>query len=413
MGLVVLFLIYFGIQIGYSFFGSGHRLEYIVTTDDKSFTINEIFSNEKDDGYFFEITYDDNIFYYQTSKDFNKSKQIIKNMYYYGDNEYKCIFPLYINNQIVSDILCKKGDTVYNYHNIKGQNSQLDNYVLTLEEKGYNVNNFTDDSGVLKKGQLSIYEDNLIEKTYYALSNYKGIYLINSVTGGKMQDISLFKKDVYKRPLSIFYKKYYVVADYNKDYRFDTFYVVDITNGKIKEISVGKEVSFDGYFQGVKDNSIYFFDRTYEIQYEINLKTSSIIEVGNEKTGIKILKNGEWDRIPAVQAVNESVLFEEKVDEFSNYERVDKLGDNNGYYYMYSKNGHIYQAYRSNIQNFSQRLYLFDTSDINRILYNNSIVYYIKDNCVKYYKDEIGERILVCDNELNYNTSIQYVVYTN
>lgn len=415
MVLVVLFLIYFGIQVGYSFFGSGHKLEYTVTTEEKNFLVKEEFSNKKDDtvSYFFEITYNGDIFYYQTSHDFRKSKSIIKNIYYYHDNEYSCILPIYENNQIISDILCKKGDIIYNYHDIKGQDKALDNYAFNLKEKGYNGDNFTDNSNVLDKGQLTIYENNLIDKTYYALTNYKGLYLINSVTGGKMQDIAIFKKDVYKRPISIFFQKYYVVADYDKDYRFDTFYVVDITSGKIKEINVGKEVSFDGYVQGVENNSIYFFDKTYKIQYEINLKTNKVIEVGNEKTGIKVLKNGEWERVPAIQAVNENILFKTNVEEFNNYENVYKLGINSGYYYLYDKTNNFYKTYRSNIQNKNQKLYLFDTSDIDRVIYDNNYVYYVKDNCIKYYTDKLGVKNLVCDNELNYNTSIKFGVYTD
>lgn len=411
MVLLVLFLIYFGFQIGYSFFENEHNTDYTVITEDKKFTIKEVFSNEKNlNSYFFEIVLDEEIFDYQISYDFKKSKQVIKNIYYYKDDEYSCILPLYSNNQVVNDILCKKDNIIYNYHNIKGQNEKLDNYVLTLKEKGYDEDKFTDNSDNLKKEQLTIYENNLLDKKYYALSNYKGVYLINNITGGKLQNISIFKNDVYKRPLSIFYKKYYVVADYNKDYRFDKFYVIDITNGKIKEIEVGNEVSFDSYIQGTENNSIYFFDKTYKIQYEINLKTNKIIEVGNENTGIKILTDGIWERISAVQALNQDVVFTESIADFNDYELVHKVGS---FYYLYAKNGSEYKVYSSNAQNFKQKAYLFDTSDTNRIVYDNNFIYYIKDSCIKYYKDDIGERTLVCDNEINYNTSIVYGVYTN
>lgn len=415
MILVVLFLIYFGIQIGYSFFGNGHKVEYYVTTEGKKFIINEEFSNRKEDveSYFFEINYNDNIFYYQTSYDFKKSKEIIENIYYYSDNDYSCILPIYENNQIISDILCKKDNIIYNYQNIKGQNKKLDDYVLGLKNIGYEETKFNDNSSVLEKGILSIYEKNVLERTYYGLTNYKGLYLINSVTGGMMKDVSLFNKDVYKRPLSIFFKKYYIVANYNEDYRFDLFYIVDITNGKVKELKIGKEVSFDSYFQGAENDSLYFFDKTSKIQYEINIKTNKIIEVGNENTGIKVLKNGEWDRIDAKQAANDKVLFLNDNEVFSNYNKVDKLGLTSGYYYLYSKENNIFKAYRTNIQNQTQLIYLFDTSDVERIVYNKNNVYYIKNNCLKYYSDNIGERNLVCDNELNYNNSIMFGVYSN
>lgn len=413
MLLVILFLIYLGIQVGYGFFGSGHSEEYLVTTSDKKFVVKEIFSNKKEDNrsYFFEIKYGNDAFYYQTSHDFKKSKQVIKNIYQYSDNLYSCILPVYKDNQIISDVLCKKDNIIYNYHNIIGIDAKLDEYVTSLKEVGYSKSTFVDDSNILEKNQLSIYEKNVLKEIYYGLSNYKGLYLINYATGGKLKEIELFNKDVYKRPLSIFYKKYYVVADYNKDYRFDTFYVVDITNSKIKEIKIGKEVSFDGYIQGTDNDSVYFFDKNYKIQYEINLKTNKVIEVGNEKTGIKILENGNWVRISALQAINNEILFTSQSSDITGYSKVDKIGVDSGYYYIYNRSNNIFNVYRSNIQNKDQLMYLFDSSDVNRVLYENEYVYYIKDDCLKYYSDSIGERNLVCYSELEYNNNLIFGVY--
>lgn len=413
MMLLILFLIYLGVQVGYSFFGTGHTEEYLVTTNDKKFVIKETFSNKNNDikSYFFEIKYDSEIFYYQTSHDFKKGKQIIKNIYQYSDDMYSCILPVFENNKIISDILCKKDNIIYNYHNIIGNDKKLDEYVTGLKDIGYSQSLFVDSSNVLNKGQLNIYENNVLNEVYYGLANYKGLYLINYATGGKVKEVELFDKDVYKRPLSIFFKKYYVVADYNKDYRFDTFYVVDITNSKTKEIKIGKEVSFDGYIQGTDNNSIYFFDKNYKIQYEINLTTNKVIEVGNEKTGIKILKDGNWTRIPASKAVNDQVKFVSENNDFSGYAKVDKIGIDSGYYYLYNKSNNIFNVYRSNIQNKEQLIYLFESSDMDRVIYENEYVYYINDDCLKYYNDSIGERKLACYSELKYNDSLIFGVY--
>ena len=146
MILVILFMLYFGIQIGYSFFGSGHQAEYSVKTEEKNFLVKETFSNKKNDikSYYFEINYDNDIFYYQTTADFKKSNEIIKNIYYYGDNMYSCIFPIFEDNKIISDVICKNNDILYNYHNISGKDKDLDNFILNLQEKGYNASNFVD-----------------------------------------------------------------------------------------------------------------------------------------------------------------------------------------------------------------------------------------------------------------------------
>lgn len=414
MMLVILFVIYLGIQVGYSFFGKGHNITYSVTTEEKTFTVKEEYKNDKDNrSYFFEINYNDNVFYYQTLTNFKTSKQIIKNIYYYNDNKYSCIFPIYENNLVISDILCKENNIIYNYHDIVGDDQNLDSYVSSLESKGYTYNNYIDNAKITEKSSLKVYEDNILKDTYYGLANYKGVYLINNSIGGKVKKVDLFDKDVYKRPLSIFFKKYYVVADYNKDYRFDTFYVVDITNSKTKEIKIGKEISFDGYIQGTSDNSIYFFDRTSKTQYEINLKTNKVIEVGNENTGIKVLSNGEWNRVEITDALNGEVIFTDTIGVELNYDKIDKQGAEVGYYYLYKKLNNNYNVYRTNIQNTNQIMYLFNTIDNNRIIYNSDYVYYIDDSCIKYYQDSIGERKLLCYNELNYNNNLIFGVYND
>lgn len=415
MILVVLFLIYLAIQVGYSFFGEGHNVDYKVVTEDKEFFVKEHYNNKKNDikSYFFEIDYNSDVFYYQTEYNFKKNKQVIKNIYYYHDDTYSCILPVYEKNQIISDVLCKKDNTIYNYNDISGADKNLDNYIATLDKVGYSINNYKDNSEILDKSPLKIHDNNVLKETYYGLANYKGLYLINYSIGGKVKKVELFEKDVYKRPISIFFKNYYVVADYNKDYRFDTFYTVDITNSKIKQLKVGKEISFDGYIQGTDNNSIYFFDKTTKTQYEINIKSNKIIEVGNENTGIKILENGEWNRISASSAVNNNILFTNDTQSNSSYDKIDKIGTNAGYYYMYAKNNNGFKVYRTNIQNNNQNMYLFNASDYNKVIYNKEYVYYIEDDCVKYYSDVVGNRKLLCYSELKYNNDLIFGVYNN
>ena len=126
-----------------------------------------------------------------------------------------------------------------------------------------------------------------------------------------------------------------------------------------------------------------------------------------------MLTDGSWDRIPAINAVNQTLVFNNKNSETSTYAKQDKVGIDSGYYYLYKKNINGFEAYRTNIQNDTQKMYLFNTDDINRIVYNKEYVYYIKNGCINYYSDNIGNRNLVCYNELNYNDSLIFGVYNN
>ena len=163
----------------------------------------------------------------------------------------------------------------------------LRTFANSLTEYGYNVNKWNDNKELQSYEKITIYPNNIIDNHHLVLTNYKGIYLVNPSLGNKMENIELFESDVYKRPISMIFKNYYVTADYNQQYRFNKIITVDLTNNKTKEIHCGSEISFDSYIQGTHDNSIFIFDRNSKKQYEIDLKKGNFLEVGNEISGIK------------------------------------------------------------------------------------------------------------------------------
>ena len=417
--LIVLALIYIGIQLGFRFFGKGHLYEYQVVTNNNTFEVKEKFiTNTKgeEDNYYFEINNNGTSFSYQTFASFGKADHIIKNIYLFEDNDLKCILPTFINDAVITDIMCKKNDITYFYQAIKGTNSGLDAFATSLEQNGYNQNNWIDNSVKEAEELVDIYKSNVLANHYLALANYKGVYTISNVNGNKINNIKLFNSDVYKRPMSIVFDKYYIVANYNEQYRFTKFYVVDLKSNKVKEINCEREISFDSYIQGTKNNSIYFFDRDSKIQYELNLKTEKVLEVGNESISIKVLRNGEWQKVSAISAKNNMELFDSiyKSDiENNNYVRIDKVGSKeSGYYYFYKKDGNNYSVYRANVKNSEQLTYLFNTTEINRVNYSKEYIYYIDGNSIKYYSDKTGIKSLVIDNEFQYNSNILYGLYT-
>lgn len=418
MMLLVLFIIYLVIQLGFSFFGSGHEYEYILSGEENDFKIREKFVNNTKgeiDSYYFEITVDDTVFSYQTYESFNKANHIIKEIVYYKDTEYKCILPIFIDNKIISDVMCLKDGIIYNYSSVSGVNSNLDSFVNSLTDYGYDQNKWVDNATSDSIEGLSFYKENTIDNHFFTLTTYKGIYTINDVNSYKPKKIDLFTNDVYKRPISIVFNNYYVVADYNAKYRFNKFYVVDLTSNKVSEINCEHEISFDSYIQGTDNNSIYLFDRDNKKQYEINLKSNKVLEVGNENTDIKIYQNGEWIKVTAINAKNNTILFdsEYKSDiEDSHFVKIDKVGGElTGYYYFYKKSGSEYLAYRAPVSNHEQLTYLFTTTDANRINYYEDYVYYIDGDEINYFNDSQGIRTLMQDKELSFNENLIFGLY--
>lgn len=418
MMLIIMFIIYLGIQFGFRFFGNGHEYEYLLSTETIDFRIREKFINNtknETDSYYFHITVNDTVFSFQTYESFNKANHIIKEVVYYDGKNYKCILPIFVDNKIIGDVKCLKNNMMYNYNDIEGTDHNLDLFVSTLAEYGYDKNKFKDVAVSTSVNGIEFYKENAVKKHFLALSTYKGIYTLNDINSYKLKEIELFKNDIYKKPISIVFKNYYVVADYNSKYRFDKFYVVDLTSNKVDELDCDREISFDSYIQGTNNNSIYLFDKDSKKQYEINLKTNKVLEVGNENTQIKIYKDGDWSKVSATSAKNDVILFDDdyKSDiDASGFDRVDKVGGNNsGYYYFYQKQGSEYKVYRSPVLNYTQLTYLFNTTDISRINYYKDYVYYVYGTEIRYFNDNIGVRTLIKNKELSFNENLIFGLY--
>ena len=413
----LLLLLYLLLRLGYRFYGRGHNYEYNINNGDNNFTIIEKFNNDKDNpNYYFEVKIDDNTFYLQTYDNFKNKSKIIKNIYYYSNDIYKCILPIFVDDQIISDILCKRNDSeyLYYYNNLKGINNDLDEFANELLQYGYDSTKWYASNEKIQSDGVSLYYNNMFSNHYVLLTNYKGILLLNT-KNKKVNKINLFSSDVYQKKLDFVYKNKYVVADYNMKFRFHEFYVIDMTNGDKSTIISNNELSFDSYIQGIVDSKVYLFDKDSKKQYAIDMKKNEIKEVGNEKLGVKIYNNTtmEWEVISDITASNKQILFSTKNNEEKNgFVKVDKIGTADyGYYFYYKKVDDKYLVYRSNVQDNTQLTYVFTTTNIVNIIYFYDSVYFINDEFINNYSDKFGVRKIASYNELKFNDNLYFSAY--
>lgn len=412
--LVFLFVMYIFIQLGFRFFSKGHNIEYKIDNG-KEFLIKEKkVQNTKNeiDNYYFEITVDDTTFGIQTHQKLKNMEKVIVDIKYYEDDRYKCILPVAKNETLFTDILCKQGEFYYWYNSIKGHNMQLDAFASSISF--YNPSNFENSNETIKSDANVVAYDNFPEDLYVGLEYYKGVYSFNNRSGYKKQ--SLFDKDIYTKDISGYVKKYYVVADYNQEYEFHNFLVVNLETNEITKITSNNAISMYSYVQGVVDNSMYIIDTANKKQYEINVKTKTAVEVGNESNGIKQYENGNWTNINIYEAINSKRVFNKySIDPTFNgrtYARVDKVGNElSGYYYLYENVNNIYRVYRANIQNPNLINYIFETNNIDNIVYNKGNVYYKENSYIKYYSDLTGSRNLIKYDEVSFNNSLKFGTY--
>jgi len=408
--LIILFTLYLGLQFIFNFFSKGADNSYTIVDGNMSFEINEksFFAN-KINNYSYSIKTDDLVFNFQINEDFNKESQILKDIKYYKDNKYECILPIFKNNKIVIDMLCYDNQKFTYYYNIKGKNSTLDNYVANIEN--YNNSTFTDSSKSEKIENLDIYTNNLIKNHYLTITNYKGIYNVSSNFNSIVYNISLFSKDIYNPKISAFVDKYYVTADYNQEFEFHKFNVVDLVKLDTKTITTDYKISLDSYVQGVVDNILYIYDNDYKTQYEINIEKGTVISYkGNN---LKYYNNGTWSTMTMAQA-SEGLKFKyEESDLVDNkYVRIDKIGNEVGYYYMYKKNGNTYDVYSMDIQNNESLKYLFSTQTIDNIYYIDDYIYFVNSNKIQLFNHKFGVKNIIQNKEFQFNKNLKINVYS-
>lgn len=416
--MIILFSIYLAIQFGFKFFGTGHNVSYRIKSEGIYFDVDELYilNHKKEiNNYYFKIKINDNAFSFQTYEDFNRSDMVIKKIKYFKDDNQECLLPIFRDDKIIFDIMCIKNNTITYYHDLKGQNQALDDFATNLNEEKYNVTKWEDDkSGKIENAPITTYPNNIVDDHYVGINNYKGIYTINSVNLKKIVSVKIFEKDIYERPLSAIVGKYYVTADYESEYDFSKLYIVDLTSNSVYITNSSNKISFDTYIQGIVDNSLYIFDRVNKKQYELDMKTRTVIEVGNNSTDIKIYNKGTWEKVKATEAAKNDVLFKTDANTSSDaiYDRIDKVGSPlSGYSYFYKKDGDTYKVYRADSRNKDLITYLFSTNKIDNINYIHDYVYFSENNEVKYYYDKTGVKTLFKNDEFEFNKSLFYNVY--
>ena len=397
--LLTLIIIFFSIKFLFFLFDDGHQIGYNV----KNFHVKETLQTKENNNYYFELTNDKLKINFQINKNYKKAEKIITKIYHKKIDSYQCVLPVFKGNTILTDVMCLNKNTITYAHDIN--NKQVQKYVKNLKQKNYDINNYNDQAKAKKlSNSQTIYEDNLLENHYIAMETYKGLNLFNNTIGS----VKIFDEDVYKKPLSVFTGKYYLVADYKEKYSFKNFTLINIINGNKTNIRSYDDISFDSYIQGVVDDDIYLFDKDAQTQYKISIKYESVEKVA-DKNNLKYY-NGKWMTMSLSDALNNKKFNNNYSDKIKGYDKVDKIGDKTGYYYLYKKQNNKYQVFKADIQNPKLKTYLFETTSLDSIIYLDDVIYYLNGNCFYYYTNN-GSRKILSNSELEFNNDISFGVY--
>lgn len=414
--LIILLVVLFGLKFFIHLFDRGHEVSY----SSGNFEIKEVLKTnslyDKDD-YYFEISHEKFKMNFQVPVNYNKSEKVISTIKHAKVSNMYCVMPIFKGGKVLTDIMCLEVQDKKNkskliemkfYHDLSSDKKKLlSDFVKSLEKYGYNVNDYKDSASEHKlSNTITLYDDNMVENHYVAMENYKGLLLFNN----KQSNTKVFENDVYKKPLKIFNGKYYIVADYNEEYSFKNFYVVNLINGKVSKIRSYDEISFDSIVEGSVGDDIYFFDKDSETQYKINLKHETVESV-SDKNNLKYY-NGSWQSMTLNEAAS-GKKFDNYYSKVPNgFTKADCLGKKVGYCYYYKKqnNSNVYDVYRADVQNKNLITYLFTTSNIDSVIYLNDYIYFLNENSVYYYHNN-GVRRVLENTEIEFNDDLSFGVY--
>lgn len=424
---VVLLTLYIVIQIIYSYAGGRQTNSYEITVGEDKYQVKEVFNSKNkslnstkfdETSYFYEIKSNSKLlFSFKILGDYNNAKRLIKNLLFYKNDVVTCVYPVFKLKVKDVDIICKANDLQYLYGSLENPDNDLYLFILSLKTKGYNHPSWSNEKVTpIQANNIRLYDKNVTDNQNIAIWQYEGIYRI---TNRSKETYTLNKKDQYDPILATMVDQYYVIPNYDGQYSFDQIYTINLISGEKKTINLSESVAYDSFVQGVVDDEIYIVDLNKKVQYAINIYNKTIKTTGNTNSGGKFYENGKWTKKSLYEIIDNKLVFsnETPIPDFLNQYNPLYIGqvggETDGYYYLYIKENGQISVYRIDKQKTDVLTQIFTVPSINRIKYQANSIYFISNDTLYMYADNIGLKPLIIYNEFIFNKSDLYNIYIN
>ena len=359
LGVAFLFLIITLIVFIINIFKTkSYSLEYKI----KDTSISENYDN-KNNYYYYKITYNNFSYDFIYESDYIKERKLITGIRKYYNDDYTCL--IVDSTYFTINPLCSYKEELIDYH-------LVDEDIKEKIKKYYKTPSTTN----LKLNNYEIYntEDTKV------IWNYKGINIIEKA---KIESVNIFKKDIYEINIATLINNYFIVADYEQTYNYDTIYVIDIDTKEVTKWKLDNEISFDSYILGINDKSVYILDKKNRKEYELVPHKQKMRTVSSSSKGI-IYNNGEEEKISMDKLVSQKYYFDNK----NNY----KFEIDNKTLYM-----------SINTSDLKTKLSNQKIDSIIKI--NKDNIYYLVGTTIYRYNLEYGETKILQYSELEYNNT--------
>ena len=398
----VLILILVLYELAFSFLKTSHNVKYTIVSKENIYEIDETYTKKKsDDYYYIVIKNGDSSYLFSILNTFNKQKNIVKDIKKFTINDSISCLVLNLVDNTNSLPICLKDNSLYSYYALanKYDLSSLEKYVKKYDEPATrefeNINSLKINYGYM--------DDN----EYIAVYNLKEVLFFHNHTD---EFVSFSDQDIYKNIYGCMVGKYYVIPELQEDnpdiYRYTIY---NVTTNKIEFVNTldmplnKKEV----YINGVYDKTLYIVDKSNKIQYRIDPKSRSMVEVGNVNTEGFVYLNGKMTRENLYKLSENEIVFTENTEEYSSI-KADKIYPQSNYAYYY-KNGSFYKVYNNHLE---YPVHLFDAKNASSIKVLNDSIYFIEDDKLYKYND-YGLNEIITRDEFKYNSYNIFDVYIN
>ncbi len=340
--LVILFIIY----VVVTFRSQDYNLEYQVN----HLNIKEVYT-KNDKYYTFYVSKDSFTYPFKIQSKYLRKRKLINDIEVIAKQEEECLLPK--SDYLTFDYLCRNNQEFYEGYLSENLNITFKK-IAKLDKTFQNI------------------KINYLNNKVYLLYNYKGFYYLN---GKQFLNIKLFNKDVYNINLIYQLANYLVVPNYNEEHYFSSFYVLNMQDGKYKEIESDYEIYFDSIFLGDYKNKIYLLDKKMKKEYTIDIKKEKIQEVD-----LQVLENKKMVTKTFNEIVSNNLVFYPK--NVNNYELINNI--------LYKK-----------IDNIKIKL---SNKEVSKIIKNDEdTVYYLVNEDLYMYNNDWGEVLLLSNFEWNFN----------
>lgn len=336
-------------------------IKFFISDYSISYDLDDVHVKEfSKDGYvYLEIEIDENIYNYMFYSGRKLTKKRVSDVKVKEVDDATCVKPTF--KSFSSYYVCNDGTDLISYSVVNNS----DKYEKVDENVKFYKNLSTDEHVYIWK--------------------YDGFYYLN---GDKLKSINIFKSDRYSNDLMIKVKNFLVFPNYDGNYLFSGFVVLDMTDGSYEVVDTKYSFNYDSYFVGNRKNYLYLFDNKESKLYEINYKKGKVSLIGDDKKGFVKYVDGKKENAQVTEYLDEKITY------FDNPKSVFNVRSN---YFSYDFN--------------DLRFKYFNESDIDYVDSVSDNLYFIfKDKLYRFNQD--SSEMIFHYFEFNFNKNNNVFVYS-